>query len=507
LESVIDPSVLNGSTYLIVNQGIVEDLGYAFMLLTGYSKADFCQKSISEVLLLLFGYVFDPEDKRVMECYLFKKSKEVIEVNVHVCQLDRMRKLYLFGCNDNFILNSELSLIHHLIKDNYMGVGIYSCPDFRLLRANQKFQDLIMETSGIDENPLGFSLYEMIPDFRGSVTETELKAAYSSKKTVRRREIEASSGGAARYLDHTIIPIEEGERVRFLVSTAEDVTESTLKRKKIEEKNAELRKIIERKDEMLMLITHELKTPLSVILSSIQTVEVVCKNELSEKIRKYLNKIRQNTDRQLKLVNNILDNTRATSGLFHVNRADVDVVELTRAIVETIGVFAERKRIRILFCFDEKHLIVNTDVDLYERILLNLLSNAIKFTPEGESVEVRVTPLVMKGKRQVSIQVMDNGIGIPNDQKDIIFERFGRADRCTSRHAEGTGIGLYLVKTLVSLLEGEIKVDSKEGEGSTFTLFFPQTETCNCILGESGHDFSGDRLRYATNIEFSDIYY
>jgi signal transduction histidine kinase len=146
-------------------------------------------------------------------------------------------------------------------------------------------------------------------------------------------------------------------------------------------------------------------------------------------------------------------------------------------------------------------------VDIYERILLNQLSNAVKYTPEGRSIEVSIYQTVLKAKRQVCIQVKDNGIGIPSDQKELIFERFRRVDRLASRHSEGSGIGLYLVKTLVALLDGEIKVDSKEGEGSTFSLYFPLIKLSKVAEGTAVYDKPNEQLATATAIEFSDIYY
>ncbi|HVI40379.1 MAG TPA: HAMP domain-containing sensor histidine kinase, partial [Anaerovoracaceae bacterium] len=378
----------------------------AFTELTGYSKSDFCQKRISEVLQKLFGFDLDIDElekSAISEIFLFKKSCEVIEVSIKVCQSEgENHKFYFVKQKPDFILNFELSFIDKLMKDN---------------------------------------------------------------------------------------------------------TENMLKRKYLEEKNEELRKTIEMKDEMLLLISHELKTPLSIITSSIQTLEIVCKNELSEKVRKYLNKIKQNTYRQLKLVNNILDNTRVNAGLFRMNQASVDIVLLTKTIIESITVFAERKGINISFSSTITQSVIHTDVDIYERILLNLLSNAVKFTPEGRSIEVNIFQMLTKENHKVCIEVKDNGIGIPSDQKDLIFERFKRVDRVVVRHSEGTGIGLYLVKMLVSLLEGEIKVESKEGVGSTFSLIFPLVKINKASMEPAIIETSNEKLITATAIEFSDIYY
>ncbi len=507
MDTVFASSELNGGAYLMVNNCLIEDVGCAFTSLTGYTQSDFHHKRISEAMYKLFG--FDIENSTVSESFLFKKSREAIEVRITVYKVGGgNHKIYLFKQKPNFILNSELSLVDKLVKDNYMGVGLYSCPDFRLLKANRKYLEYLQEAWHTEENPISLCMDEVIPDYIGSKTECLWLNACETGETACLKELQTvSEGGDYRYWNESITPVSEDGRVKYIVTILDDITENTRKRKYMEEKNEELNKTIKMKDEMLMLISHELKTPLSIITSSIQTVELVCKNELSEKVKKYLNKIKQNSYRQLKLVNNILDNTRLDSGIFKTNKISVDIVLLTKTIIDSITVFAERKGVGISFCSTLKRSVIKTDVDIYERILLNLLSNAVKFTPEGKSIEVSVFQVLVRGRPQVCIQVKDNGIGIPSDQKDLIFERFGRVNRLVTRHSEGTGIGLYLVKMLVSLLDGEIEVESKEGVGSTFSLAFPLERSGKSSLEPVRIDKPSEQLITASTIEFSDIYF
>ena len=509
MDSIFTSTELNGGAYLMVNNGLVEDIGCAFSSLTGYSRSDFNRKRITEVMYKLFGFDLDLDNCIASENYLFKKSREVIEVRITVYKIGRgSQKLYLFKQKSNFILNSELSLIDKLIKDNYMGVGLYSCPDFRLLKANRKCLEYLKEACHTEENPISLCLKEIIPDFTGSKTENLWVNIYETGETIFLKEQQTvSNGGDIRYWNESITPVSEDGGVKYIVTILDDITENTLKRKFMEEKNEELNKTIELKDEMLILISHELKTPLSIITSSIQTLELICKNELTDKVKKYLNKIKQNSYRQLKLVNNILDNTRLDSGIFRLNKISVDIVLLTRTIIDSIIVFAERKGVKISFDSTLRQPIIQTDIDIYERILLNLLSNAVKFTPEGKSIEVSIYQVQAKGRQQVCVQVKDNGIGIPSDQKDLIFERFGRVNRIVTRHSEGTGIGLYLVKMLVSLLDGEIKLESKEEVGSTFFLVFPLITAGEVADEPAKINETSEQLLTASAIEFSDIYF
>lgn len=504
-----EPAEFNNDTYLITNSQFVEDVSHSFTSATGYSKSDFSGKHISEVMQQLFGFDLNPENSSVGKYFLFKKSCQAIEVRMVVGQLEEgSRMLYRFQQIPNQMLESELSLVGKLLGDNFSGVGLYSCPDFRLLKANQSYLEYLKGTFQRSGNMVSMCLDQIIPDDGLGNIESRWQSILATGETICLKEQQSGSEEEGlSYWNETIIPIAKEGSVEYIVTILDEVTDCVNERKHLEERCQKLQKSLEKKDEMLMLISHELKTPLSIITSSIQTIELICKNELTDRVRKYLNKIKQNAYCQLKLINNILDNTRVNAGIFKMNRSSVDIVHLTKTIIESISVFAERKNIKISFSTKIGQAIILADADIYERILLNLLSNAVKFTPEGKSIEVSIYRLVLQGNPKLCIQVKDNGIGIPNEKKELIFERFGRVDPLISRHCEGTGIGLYLVKMLIALLDGEIKVESKEGVGSSFTVILPFVQTNIVPVETIIIDQSDEELATASAIEFSDIYY
>ncbi|MHB8065426.1 MAG: sensor histidine kinase, partial [Ruminiclostridium sp.] len=239
------------------------------------------------------------------------------------------------------------------------------------------------------------------------------------------------------------------------------------------EKNEALQKAIEMKDEFLSLISHEFKTPLTVINAAIQAMELLCKDELSTRSKGFLNKIRQNSYRQLRLVNNLLDITRFNAGRMKINKMNKDIVFLTKSITDSVKIYAQQKGINLTFSSTIKRREIGIDEEKYERILLNLLSNAIKFTHKSNSIFVNVSQKIVDSKCMVYIQVKDKGIGIPEDKIDLIFQKFGQVDNSLSQQAEGTGIGLSLVKMLVESQCGVITLDSQEGHGSSFNIMFP----------------------------------
>jgi signal transduction histidine kinase len=256
------------------------------------------------------------------------------------------------------------------------------------------------------------------------------------------------------------------------------------------------------KEEFISLISHELKTPLTVINSAVQALEFICKDELSVKAKGFIQKIKQNSLRQLRLVNNLLEINRANAGQIKIHKKNLDIVFLTKAIIESVYLYAQQKDIKLVFVSTFGHKIIGIDDEKYERILLNLLSNAIKFTPKAKSI----TTKVCSKKGNLCIEVRDEGIGIPSDRLDLIFKKFGQVDSSLSRQAEGSGIGLSLVKMLVEVLGGKISVKSKEGKGTIFTVLLPSTKVVDEPISQELQKPLDNRLVNATAIEFSDIY-
>ena len=345
-----------------------------------------------------------------------------------------------------------------------------------------------------------------------------LSTVLHGEKITKKRYVDKSVP-CEKYGEFSAIPVfDENGELYFSILMSHDITELIQKDRAIKEQDemlieAEKEKLealenaIKLKDEFLYLITHEFKTPIAVIRSALQTIDRLYKQQMPEKSNKLLNCIRQNTNRELRLVNNLLDITRINAGHLNVYMTNTDIVLLTRSITESIKDFAEQKGITLSFSSTLTKKIIGIDTEKYERILLNLLSNALKCTPRGKAISVRVSQKIIGGRSKVCIQVKDKGIGIPKDKTEFIFERFGQVDSSLTRQAEGSGIGLHLVRMLVELLDGEITLHSIEGRGSTFTILLPATkvkkgDSREAIMKEN----SESRLIEATAIEFSDIY-
>lgn len=274
--------------------------------------------------------------------------------------------------------------------------------------------------------------------------------------------------------------------------------------KSIKEKVNYMEKSMKMKEDTFANVSHELKTPLNLIFSSNQLIEFYLKNDLinvnKEKAFKSINTIKQNCYRFAKLINNIVDMSKIDSGFLKLNLSNENVVSVIEYIVDSVSEYIRLKGLSIIFDTNTEETIIACDAEKIERVILNLISNSIKFTDSGGCIFVNI---IDKG-HIVEIEVKDTGIGIEAEHLDSIFKRFHQVDTSLSRNAEGTGIGLSLVKSLVELHGGNISVDSEVGKGSVFKIELP-VKTLEDTGSASIKDFTNNKIEMI-NIEFSDIH-
>ncbi len=213
-------------------------------------------------------------------------------------------------------------------------------------------------------------------------------------------------------------------------------------------------------------ISHEFRTPLTLILGPVK--QIIERTE-EEDTRSGLQAVHRNADRLLGLVNQLLDLSKLESGAMKLRTVRLNIVPLLKALVLSFASYAERKRITLTFNVNEMEISTYVDRDKIEKITTNILSNAFKFTPESGRIDVSVT----RTEDRVTVAVADTGIGIPADKISRIFDRFYQVDGSHTREQEGTGIGLSLTKELVELHKGTIEVESAAGKGTTVVIHLP----------------------------------
>ena len=250
-----------------------------------------------------------------------------------------------------------------------------------------------------------------------------------------------------------------------------------------------MHEVDELKSRFFTNISHEFRTPLTLILGPVKQMIERIKDEKTSldtgKIKNELQVVHKNANSLLKLVNELLDISKLESGNMKLHASPQNIIPLLKVLVLSFSSYAERKRIALKFNNKDDEIIAYIDKEKIEKVITNLLTNAFKFTHEGGEIEATVnsfpnntlsspTERHMVGKNGfIEISIRDTGIGISEEKIPKIFDRFYQVNASNTREHEGTGIGLSLTKELIELHKGRIEVESEEGRGTTFKLSIP----------------------------------
>ena len=214
-------------------------------------------------------------------------------------------------------------------------------------------------------------------------------------------------------------------------------------------------------------VSHELKTPLTSINGFVETL-IINEDLPSDKRNRFLAIIQKESDRLKRLIEDILllSSIESKNNLVTEN---VLLYNVFKEVYEMISYIASSKHIKIYYNFEDEKVAIQAYGDYIKQLFLNLIDNAIKYTPEGGTVIINQ----FTRNDEITIEVIDNGVGIPKEDQDKIFQRFYRVDKARSRSVGGTGLGLAITKHIVNSLQGNISVESKLGEGSKFIVTIP----------------------------------
>ena len=219
-------------------------------------------------------------------------------------------------------------------------------------------------------------------------------------------------------------------------------------------------------------MSHDIRTPMNVILGYAQLMEEELKEKDLPETKEHLEKLQQSGKLLLSIINNVLDMARIESGKMEIDESYSRIEDIRQSVFTVFDAEAKKKKIAFCYSVNVEHEHVLTDVTKVKEIFVNILSNAMKYTPSGGSVMVSLEelPCDEPGYMIVRTRVSDTGIGMSQDYLTRIFEAFTREKNTTSSKIAGTGLGMSIVKRYVDLLGGTIQVESELGKGSTFTV-------------------------------------
>lgn len=228
------------------------------------------------------------------------------------------------------------------------------------------------------------------------------------------------------------------------------------------------REIDKAKTEFVSLASHQLRTPLSTVNWYAEMLLAGDVGELNEKQKKYLDEVYRSNQRMVELVNALLDVSSLELGTFIVEPESIDIIKLAQSVIDEQKPQINARKISFSFLFEKNIGVMRADPKHLRMVVQNILSNAVKYTPEGGKINISIS---LAEKNNVLLKVIDNGYGIPKNQQDKIFTKLFRADNVRDKDTDGTGLGLYIVKSIVENSGGKVWFKSF-GEGDKGTVFY-----------------------------------
>lgn len=245
-------------------------------------------------------------------------------------------------------------------------------------------------------------------------------------------------------------------------------------RRELERASEELKELDREKSRFTANMHHELRTPLTLMLAPLDAFVAGDFGEVTTEQNRYLETMRTNGQRLLKLINSLLDLAKIEGKQLQIHRRRIELQKIIEDIVTGAAALSDRKEISIATSCEEGSGEIFADAEAIEKILVNLIGNALKFTDSGGRIDISCEATNDGGAR---IVVIDDGIGLDSDQVERIFDRFAQVDTSSTRRHEGTGIGLSLAKELVEMHGGRIWAESRGlGQGTGIHLILPQGE-------------------------------
>jgi PAS domain S-box-containing protein len=299
----------------------------------------------------------------------------------------------------------------------------------------------------------GKNLFAYQPEEDRDKTE-KLTRYYKSNIPVSREEIRLiTKSGAIKWALLSVFEIKSPESsARTGLATIFDITEQ--------------KKLDQAKTEFVSLASHQLRTPVATVKWYMEMLLSGNLGELSPKQEEYVSRVHKVNEEMVDLIDTLLSVSRIETGSVRIESKQTNVIELVESILLELSAQIKEKRINIVKQYNDNLKDIKSDPKLLRIVIQNLISNAVKYTPEGGDVTITFKDFL--GNK--TIVVSDTGIGIPEEEQNKIFTKMFRGGNARSIGSQGTGLGLYLIKSIIGAMGGSIGFVSEENKGSTFTI-------------------------------------
>ncbi|NOX10093.1 MAG: response regulator [Gammaproteobacteria bacterium] len=332
--------------------------------------------------------------------------------------------------------------------------------------ANEKFTEI----SGYSRQELLGQNHRMLKsDCHDTAFFREMYRTIASGKTWHGEICNTNKNGDLYWLDTTIAPfIGENGKPQSYITIRTDITEYKRVTKAMLEAKEVAEAATRQKSEFLANMSHEIRTPMNGVIGM---TELLLDTSLTPKQLNYAEATRHSADALLTIINDILDFSKIEAGKMELEDVAFDLQSLTQGVTELMALKCHKKKLEMLLRYKPgTHRFVIGDPGRIRQILLNLLSNAIKFTEQGNILLTVESAKSDNNEILFHLTVQDTGIGIAEDKLEKIFNKFDQEDGSTTRKYGGTGLGLSICKQLSKMMQGDIQVSSKKGQGSSFTF-------------------------------------
>jgi signal transduction histidine kinase len=338
-------------------------------------------------------------------------------------------------------------------------------PDFKVRYVNTKFRQSIFYSLESKDNPLTYNVLDIFQNWNVKDLKNYIDKSFNGKTVVTEKQIEGKKE-ATYEISFSPIYSDDSESPTGCAIFIKDITELSITHRLLYEAKREAILAAQSKTDFLSTMSHEIRTPMNAVIG---LTNLLLMDHPRPEQKEYLETIKFSGNNLLHIINDILDYNKIESGKLTLENIDYDLKDMLVKVERTLKNKAMDKQISFNLNVDEKlHTWIKGDQVRLNQVLTNLLGNAIKFTKEG-GVTLNAKVLEQNEKEQtIRFEVIDTGIGIPEDKQATVFERFTQAESNTTRNFGGTGLGLSICKKLTDAFGSKLMLESEYGKGSNF---------------------------------------